>query len=466
MPAFSIISQDPTIRALVQDGMLERAFHDALFPELMFRGEVEPIEHPGNIGDSQVFTGKGLIPSSATPLPPGADPEPENYPKEQWRMTLGQYGKTTDVYMPNSMVAIADLFLENSQTLGLAAAQGLNRAVRDKLYNAAMSGRTVADGAQSSVSTLRVKRLNGFTQARRPDLAAGSQVAFSPVSSVNPLKIHVLHSGVVTDVNVTGYTPDTTGDEIGPGTLTLDASVTVSDRDPVYSDDVSYSVNVGGGQSIDSISSASTLRLENFRAAVARLKRQNVRKQPSGYFHAHLDPTSVAQIFSDPENQRLFTALPDSMAYQDMALGRMMGTVFYENNECPLSDTVNGGLTNAWDATDPFGGEVQNAAASGSIPIHRVLFVGFGAAKEYYSDLSQLMTEAGVTGKIAEPRITNDGIEVFSERIRFIIRAPLDRMQNKVAISTQFIGDWAVRTDSATGDKARYKRVVEIEHGE
>ena len=58
MPAFSVISQDPTIRALVQDGMLERAFHDALFPALLFRADCEPILYPGNVGDSRIFTGK------------------------------------------------------------------------------------------------------------------------------------------------------------------------------------------------------------------------------------------------------------------------------------------------------------------------------------------------------------------------------------------------------------------------
>lgn len=465
MPAFSIISQDPTIRALVQDGMLERAFHDALFPELLFRGEVEPVEFPGNIGDSQIFTGKGLIKPKPTPLAPGQDPTPSSYPKEQWVATLGQYADTIDTYMPNSMVAIANLFLENAQTMGLTAGQSLNRVTRDKMYNAAMSGKTVTDQTLAAQTSMHVLRLNGFTKARRPDLAAGSPVLFAPVSSVNPLPITVFHGGVGTNVNVIGFAPDFPGDELGPGTLTLDAVVTTSPRDPVIAADATFDVNIGGGLSVDSITSVSTMRLENIRAAVQRLKNMNVPKQPSGYYHCHLDPTMQAQVFSDPENQRLFTALPESFAYQNMAIGRMMGTVFYENTECPsfALANVNAGAAGVYDPSEQFGGELVNA---GGVNLHRALFVGMGFCKEYYSDLSQLLTEAGVTGKIAEPKVTNDGIEVMTERIRLIFRAPLDRLQNQVACSYQFIGDWPVRTDSATGDAARYKRGVQVVGGE
>ena len=46
MPDFSVIAQAPEIRALVQDGVLERAFHDSLFPSLLFRGEATPVLWP------------------------------------------------------------------------------------------------------------------------------------------------------------------------------------------------------------------------------------------------------------------------------------------------------------------------------------------------------------------------------------------------------------------------------------
>ena len=81
-------------------------------------------------------------------------------------------------------------------------------------------------------------------------------------------------------------------------------------------------------------------------------------------------------------------------------------------------------------------------------------------------DLANLVTEAGITGKVAEPKITNNGIDVFTERIQLIIRAPLNRLQDMVSTSWKFIGDWPVRTDGAVGGPAYFKRVVCVEHGE
>ncbi len=61
MADFSTILQTPQIRAIVQENILERAFHDALFPRLLFRGEATVQNYPLNVGDSMVFTGAGLI---------------------------------------------------------------------------------------------------------------------------------------------------------------------------------------------------------------------------------------------------------------------------------------------------------------------------------------------------------------------------------------------------------------------
>ena len=178
MADFSTILQTPEIRSLVQENILERAFHDALFPRMLFRGEATPQVWPANIGDSMVFTGVGLVRPKMKPLQPGSDPAPSTYQAEQWQATLQQYADSIDTHMPTSIAAIANLFLRNAHQLGMSAGQALNRIVRDRMYNAAESGWTVADGAQGPTTTLRVKRLNGFTTARRPDLPTGSAVRF------------------------------------------------------------------------------------------------------------------------------------------------------------------------------------------------------------------------------------------------------------------------------------------------
>jgi len=471
MPDFSVIVQDPTIRSLVQENILERAFHDALFPRLLFRGEASPQLWPLNVGDTMVFTGVGLMKPKLRPLTPGSDPVPSTYQAEQWTAVALQYADTIDTHMPTSINAIANLFLRNAQQLGLGAAQSVNRLARNKLYNAAVSGWTVVDGSGfTGVSTIRVKRLNGLTRARRPDLALGSPVRYDSVSSNNKLPIHIFSSGADLVRNVIGYSPDTAGDEIGPGTITLDGNVTAPDRAYVYAADATSITRVGGGKKVDDVTSTDLLKLEDIRSAVARFRTQNVPPQPDGRYHCHLDPTSEAQIFADDEWQRLLTSLPDYYMYREFAVGELLGCVFFRNSECPIAETVEGGLTATFSLDDPFAGELyNNGATSGSTgwtKIHRPLFVGQGGLYEYYQDLTGLITDAGVTGKIAEPRITNNSIEVFSERIQLILRSPLNRLQDLVSTSWKWIGDFVFRTDSTTGDPARYKRVHAIEHGE
>lgn len=470
MPDFSVILQDPQIRALVQENILERAFHDALFPRLLFRSDAMPEKWPANVGDSMVFTGAGLIKPKLRPLTPGTDPLPSTYQAEQWGAQLQQYADTIDTHMPTSIVAIADLFLRNSHQLGMSGGQTLNRLVRNRMYNAALSGHTVADGAQGPVAVLRVKRLNGFTTARRPDLAAGSAVRFAAVSATNPLLIEVgTLAAPFTFVqrNVVGFTPDTAGDEVGPGTLTLTGgNVTVIDRATVRALDRTTIIRVGGGTRVDDIGAADVLRLSDIRSAVARFRTCNTPEMADGRYHCHLDPTSETQIFADAEFQRLLTSLPDYYMYRQFAIGELLGTVFLRNSECPIPETVEPQDGVTFDQDDPFAGELYSTGLATGTKIHRPVFIAQGGIMEYYQDLGQLITEAGVTGRVGEPRITNNSIEILTDRIQLIIRSPLNRLQDMVATSWKFVGDWPFRTDVTSGDAARYKRVVAIEHGE
>jgi hypothetical protein len=468
MPDFSVILQSSEVRAIVQENLLERAFHDALFPNLLFRGEVAPVAWPAGIGDSQIFSAPGLMPVDARPLKPGEDPEPDTYPLEQWTAQINQYAKSIDTHMPTSMVAIVNLFLRNAHQLGMQASQTLNRIVRDRMYAAALAGWTVADGAQAGVTVLRVKRLDGFTRARNPLLTGTQTVRFELVSPSNPLAVLIFDNGAQASRNVVGFTPDTPGDELGPGTITVSVALTnVLDRAYVVSVDRSDMVRVGGGFKVDDISSADIPTLSDVRTAISRFWQDNVPAHPDGRFHAHLDPKSQALIFADPEFQRLLTALPDYYMYREFALGELLNTVFFRNSECPIAQTVVGGLTATYDQRDPFVGELyNNGNPATGVPIHEILFTAQGGIMEYYSDLSQLITEAGIAGKTAEPSITNNGIEINSERIQLIIRQPLNRLADKVSTSWKFIGDWPTRTDAATGGPSRYKRFRAIQHGE
>lgn len=490
MTDFSTILQDPSIRAITQENILERAFHDALYPRNMYRGEATPQVFPLNVGDSMIFTGTGLIAPKMLPLRPGTDPTPSDYQKEQWSCQLQQYADSIDTHMPSSIASIANLFLRNAQQLGLSAGMSLNRLVRDRLFNAAESGTSNVVGAvNGATSTISVAHLNGLTRSRNPSSLTGSTVQFSQVSSSNPLAVFIQPdptASALSSFSVIGYTPAIAGDEIGPGTLTLAAPVTFANitgstkRPQIFAYDhtsvhfVGGAVTTGGtvsgigianGTSVEDIASNDVLRLADIRVAVSRLRQENAPAHADGRYHAHMDPTSESEIFGDPEWQRLQTALPDYFQYKDYCIGEQLGCLFFRNTESPQAETVTTGVNGAYSQQDPLGVDLTSNGLSTGTPIHRVLFTAQGAIYEYYQDLSALITEAGITGRVGEPRITNNGIEVYTDRVQFIIRSPLNRLQDLVSSSWKFIGDWAVRTDAATGDSARYKRLFTVAHG-
>jgi hypothetical protein len=469
MPDFSVILQDPTLRQVVQENILERAFHDALFPRMLFRAEATPVLWPENIGDSQVFSAPGLIPPDMRPTIPGTDPTPVNYPMEQWAAQLQTYSSTIDTHMPTAIMAIVNLFLRNIHQLGLQSAQTLNRIVRNRLYGAALSGWTVADGAQTAVTSLRVKRLNGFTRARNPALTGASLVRFDMVSAANPLSITVRDNVGPSDLvrNVVGFVPDTAGDEVGPGIIILDAVVTVSDRAFVYSVDRTQITRVGGGNKVDDLTATTDIpTLGDIRVAIGNFWQQSVPEHADGRFHAHFDPVSQTKIFADTEFQRLLTSLPDYYMYKQFAIGELLNTVFMRNNECPVPETVQGGQTATFDQRDPFPGELWNTGASSGTKVHRILFTAQGSVFEYYTDPNKLITEAGLNGVTADVRVTNNSIQIASDRVQLLIRAPMNRLMDQVSTTWKLMADWPMRTDAATGNTSRYKRVACIEHAE
>ena len=462
---FSTIIQDPTIRALVQDHVLERQFHDALYPRNLFRGEAAPRLFPANVGDSMTFTGVGLMKPTLKPLKPGTDPVAKDYEKEQWSAQLQLWSdRCPDTFMPTSIAAIASLFMRNVQQLGLNSAQTLNRLVRDRLYNAGMSGWTVASASTGPTASIMVARLNGFTLARRPDLAAGSPVQFAPVSATNPLPITYIHSATPYTVNVTGFTPDIAGDVTGPGTLTLDANATITARDPVYAIDASYILRSGGGNSVDALTSPDIFTPALYRTAIGRLEDSNVPKMPDGYYHVHMNSYSKGQLFSSEETQRLLTSLPDYYMYKEFSLGEVLGGIVFNDTECPRATTVLGGTQNVYTDDEPFGGEFWTAN-SPSLEVQRPIFLGQDSIFEYYQDLGQLITEAGVNGEVGDfSKLTNNGIEINVDRVQVYLRAPVNVSGDIVSAVWKSIMDWPVRTDATTGDSARFKRQVVVEH--
>jgi len=455
-----IVGVPPAIIELVQQGLLERAFHDGLFPALLYRAEAQEEEWGANSGTEIFMTRRGLLEPNTTPLKPGTDPTPQTLSYEQWVARLERYGDTIDTHVPTSVVSNADQFLSNIKALGLQAGQSLNRIPRDALFKAYESGQTNTIAAALAADTqIRVAALNGFTDV----VIKGVNVRPAPVSAATPLAIAI--TGVVGTRNVIGFNPDDPDDPFGPGTLFLDAAlgVGVPARSPVLSSARPLVVRSGGGTSVDAIGAGDVFQLQDAINAVNRLRRNNVMPHEDGFYHAHISPDGNSQVFTDPVFQRLNTALPDHTYYQEAFLGTIAGIAFYLNNESP--DSLNAGKRTATGAASFYsagiGAETTNAAG---INIGRILITGRGALYERWLDERQYVTEAGVTGKTGEFTVVNQGIEVMTERIRLILRAPINRLQDKVAATWSTTTSFPVPSDVTAGGPQRFKRAIIIEH--
>lgn len=449
---------------IVQDNTLAREFMDALFPQLLFRLDATPEKWEINVGDTQVFTRSSLLAPVTRPLDPGTDPVPEIPAFEQWKVIARQYGSSIDTHMPSSRTALASIFLRNAKTLGLQAGQTLNRLARNKLFAAYTGGDTIADNAGAASTTLRVAALNGFTTV----LVNGQEV---PISATTPKTITI--SPNVT-AQAIAFTPDSVANPTGPGTLTLAAPATWAAGARVRADDAPSILRVGGVATVDGLTPTSALTLAEIRKAVAILERNRVPKHPDGYYHVHLDPTAQAQIFADNEFQRVNQGVPDNLRYREFVIGEFFGALFIKNNEAPNvlnSDTPGNPLVQSRPngapqalASPEYHAEVRNASG---VAIARTIITGGGSMMEMWIDeVNEYMTEAGVVGKVGQFDITNNGLQIMTDRIRYIIRAPQDRLQQQVSQSWSFSGDWGIPTDFLGGqDRARYKRAIVIESG-
>ncbi len=453
-----VIGVPAAVLSLQQEGLLERAFHDGLYPAMLYRGEAQFEEWDANTGSEIFMSRPGLLAPSVKPLI--GDPSPKVLSYEQWSARLERYGDTIDTHIPTSTVANGNLFLRNINQLGLQAGQSVNRLPRNALFQAYLSGQTVtiASGASGDTS-IRVASLNGFTDV----IVRGTNVRPALVSVSTPLPVTI--AGVTGSRNVIGYNADNPDDLNGPGTLYLDASLgaSVAARAAVVSAAAPRVLRAGGGASVDALSSSDTLTMSSLIQAVNILRKNNVPPHEDGTYHVHFPTDGNSQILGDDAFQRLNTSLPDHTYYRDAFVGAFAGCTGYLNTEAPdysnSGDRTSTG-TNAYYSQE-IGAETTNESG---INVGRTIVTGRGCIYERGLDESQYVTEAGITGKVGEFSVINNGIEVQTERVRLILRAPLNRLQDVVAATWSITTSFPVPSDITSGGAQRFKRAVVIEH--
>jgi hypothetical protein len=442
---------------------LERSFHDGLFPALQYRGEAQEEEWEANTGTEIFMSRPGLLAPITRPIAPGVDPQPQTVSYEQWAAKLARYAGTIDTHVPTSVVSNADLFLRNIHQLGLQAGQSLNRIPRNEMFKAYLSGQTNLTAATAAVdTTINVASLNGFTDVI---LQALQGVRPQPVSSATPLSITLDPGGANIVRNVIAAIPDNPDDPFGPGQLQLSAAVgaIVAIRGAVWSSARPDIIRAGGGTSVDAIAANDTFKLQDAINATNRLRKNSVPPHEDGYYHAHISTDGNTQIFEDDAFQRLNTSLPDHVYYQEAFIGTIAGIAFFLNTESP--DSSNSGDMVATGSLSRYsrdiGAETVNATGVG---IGRIIVTGRGVIYEKYLDEGKYVTEAGLTGKQGEFQIVNAGIEVQTQRIRLILRSPVNRLQDIVSASWSITTSFPIPSDVTSGGPQRYKRAIVIEH--
>lgn len=461
-PTDIVLGIPPSIEDLRQKGLIERAFHDGLYPKLKFIEEAafEPWqEHMG----TEVFQSKpGLLAPIVTPQAPGTDPIPQQAPYEQWNVIIKQYSGTMDTHTPTSAVAAQNIFLRNIHTLGLQAGQSKNRITRDALFKPYLSGQTVLKTAALAAATvLDVASISGFVDV----ILTAQSARPTPVSTTFPLTATVGTGATKETVTIVQAVPDAAADLDGPGKLFLLVGLVNPQplRAPVKSAFAPRIVRPSAGDSVDAITAGDTLVMQQLINAAGLLRKANVQPHEDGYFHCHLSPMAQTQLYADPVFQRLNQSLPDSVTYRDGLLGELYGILFYENNENP--DSTNVGALKATGAqsfyASAIGAEVTNATG---VQIGRAIITGRGALIEKGLDEEAYLTEAGVTGKIGEFNVINGGVQVQTKRTRLVIAAPLDRLMQFVRTTWSFTAGWAAPSDqTAPGGNERFRRAVVLE---
>lgn len=438
------------IQELIQQDLLRREYETALRPAQLFRALSTRRERwDARLGQEEIFTRTGLLPINARARTAGVDPTPQSKPSiEQWRVIARPYNDTLDTHLPSSYVMIQNDFLRDAKALAVQAGQTVNHVLRNKVYAAYSGGNAyvTADVATSS-TTIHVNALQGLDTVLKNG---------RPVSVSGSLPLSVTVAGTAN--TIVGVMPDDDAYPEGPGNVTLGTAITATAGDAVLAANRSRVQRIGGAATVRGLTPSDKLTLAAIRAGVAQLRGNFVPTFADGTYHMHLNSQSELELFADTEFQNLVRGQVNDPIIREALIARAMGVTFIRNEETPGSANTSANDYVPFDVVVP-SGTYQN------MPIHRPILLGDTAIMEKFLPQDAYLTNAGVQGKLGSFDVLNDGgVATLTDGIRYIVRSPQNRLQDTVAQTWAFEGDWAIPTDSLSGTADLYKRAVVFEH--
>ena len=430
-----------SLQPIIQNGFLEREFESALTSRLGYRAIADREPFAVGIGETLTKTRAGLKPSVTTPLAPATNTNLDNglaptaWGVEQYTISINHYASTTDLNMVTSRVGITGQFLQNAYTNGEQAARSLDELARNALFAPYFGGNTRVRATLGSAGpAVTVDDVRGFQMA----FVNGVQ---APVSGANPLTVTIgadAYSLIAATADATSVSTTPGG---ASGTLTLSASVTVSDAtagNAVQAANASVILRPNARASSAGLIVTDTLAMANLLDAVAKL-RVNAVPDIDGVYNCYLDPVSARQLFADQDFQRLFQgATSANQVFKQGMINDFLGLRFIPTTEAYVQ---------------------PHPTIAGAV-IRRPIICGKGA-----------LIEGDFAGMAADDVAPKDSIVSLVDGVAMVTREPIDRLQQIIAQSWYWIGGFCAPSDTTTNPtiiptatNAAFKRAVMIEH--
>lgn len=429
-----------SLQEILQNGLLDRTFEDALQPALVYDSLAEVKPWGGAVGSTGIFTKSGLMTPSTTPVT-GSDASPSTYGFEQYQVKMDQYAGSIDTNMLLSAMALASKFLEDNKLLAVQAAQSINLLAQSALYAACGEGQTWATAASTTSTALVVNDATGFQYAVVDLATTGSNPAEGLTGQATPTLVPV-SAGAPLNVTINGVANTVIGVNLGTNTLTLGTAISASIGWSVISSIASPQIRPNSRATGNAITSSDLATLSLFTSAVTRLRVQNV-PRIRGAYTAHVHPQTVEELFQDNNFLLAYRGRGDSPAYRNFQPGDSMGDGGEFMGRFAGIDWVMNTVTPTY-------------SNIGGVEVYRPIVNGAGAlVKAPFSEMSDLISamQAGSTVQV----------DMIGGVVR-ILRAPLDRLGQVLTSTWSWVGGYTVGTDLLTGDAAAYKRSVVIEH--
>ncbi len=457
----SLLTLNPFLLDLIQQGYLERVMKEALVAETLFRRDIPSEVFQGKIGERKYIPRSGLLPISLVPGVPGVDPIPGNYAREAYYAEMRSYPGTVDAYLPHDYIGVVKESTEKAAKIGIQAAQTIDRLARQSLYRAYLAGNTNATvAAGAGVTQVHVASLNGFTES---NVATTGMPA--AVSATNPLGCTFGATPLVAR-NCIAAVADDPAVPLGPGWLTFAAifgGAGIALREAILANNRSLVIYSGGGNSVDNIAATDTLTGADLVNAAGQLRRGPASVPMfGGAYRAHMPVVGQTQLLADPVIRGLIHDKTIPVEWQDASIGRYGKTLLVENPGCP--DSINSGALVTSGAlafcAPEIGADVINNVG---VPVAYTLVYGQGYAVEEYIPPGSSPAEVSMSEVKTMPPASSSDVPLNVERVEMTIRPPIDRRGKVTAFTWEWTGDFCIPTDITTQAR-RYRRACVICH--